>query len=53
MDLIYWQVRSFIRRGGDRVKEVDGGYFSQSCEYHFIRVRENVVQYPSNFISII
>ena len=26
MDLLYWSVRSFSRKGGDGVKGLDGGY---------------------------
>ena len=48
MNLIYWSVR---QRGEDWVEEVDGG--NSSCEYYFIRVSENLVQYPSNDISIL
>ena len=45
MDLIYLSVRLFSRRGGDELMEV---------EYHFIRFRvnENLLQHPSNNISI-
>ena len=48
MDIIYWSVRSSNRRG-NKVKGVDGGIFIlASCEYHFIRVHENLGQDPSN-----
>ena len=52
MDLIYWSVRSSSRIRGDRVKDV-GIVILASCEYHFIRVYENLVQHPSNNISIV
>ena len=53
MDLLYWSVRSSSWRGGDGVKGVDGGIvILVSCEHHFIRVHENLVQHPSNNISI-
>ena len=51
MDLIYWPVRSSSRRGKDGVKGVDR-YFSQK-RHQFIRIVENLVQHPSNNISII
>ncbi len=47
-----FSVHSSSRRGGDEIKMVDGGIvILASCEYHFIRVHENLVQHPSNFIS--
>ncbi len=45
MDLLYWSVRS--SKGFDV-----GIVFLASCEYHFIRVHENMIQHPSNNISI-
>ena len=51
MDLINWSVRSSSRRGGDGVK--GGVVILASCEYYFIRVHENLLQHPSNYISII
>ena len=37
----------------DRVKGVDGWYrYLVSCEYYLNRVYENMVQHPSNDISI-
>ena len=55
MDLIYWSVHSYSRRGGENVEVVDRGYqyFLASCEYYFVRVHENLVQHPSNNISIV
>ena len=49
MDLIYCLVRLSSRRGRDGVKGED---YLASCEYHFIRVYENLVQHLSNNISI-
>ena len=46
IELIYWTVRSSSRKGWDGIKGVDGGY-------HFIRVHENLVQHPTNNISIV
>ena len=47
-------VRSYNRWAGDRVKRWIGGIvILASCEYDFIRVNENHVQYPSNNISIV
>ena len=47
MDLIYWSYRSY-----GWVKVVEGGLrYLASCEHHFLRVHENLVQYPSNNIS--
>ena len=47
----YWSVRSSSRRG------IGGGgkaiVILASCEYYFIRVHENLVQHPSNDISIL
>ena len=43
MDLIYWLVRAYSRDG---VKGVDNGIFIlANCEYYFIRVHKNPVQY--------
>ena len=54
MNFIYWLVRSYNRWRGDRVKRWIGGIvILASCEYDFIRVDENHVQYPSNNISIV
>ena len=42
------------KRRGDRVKWMDRGYrYFSNCENHFIRIHENLVQHPSNSISII
>ena len=47
-----WSVRSSSRMEKDEMKENDGGIgFLESCMYYFIRVRENLVQHPSNKIS--
>ena len=49
MDLIYWSVRLPSRRVGDEVNGVDGRIvILVSCEFHFIKVHENLVQHPSN-----
>ena len=54
-DLIYWSVRSSSKRRGNVVK----GDWMRSIdnlarrEYYFIRVHANLVQHPSNNISII
>ena len=47
------QCSSFIchQVGGQGVKRVEWGL--ASCEYHFIRVQENLVQHPNNNISIV
>ena len=43
MDLNYWTVLSSIRRIGDGVKMLNGGYlFLASLEYRFIKVHENL-----------
>ena len=52
MDLMYWSVLLSSRSGGDGVK----GYMLAivilaSCEFHSIRVNENLVQHPSNGIN--
>ena len=53
MVLNYWSVRSSISRGGDGVKGLDGGIvILASCEFHFISEHENLLQHPSNNISI-
>ena len=54
MVLSYRSVRSSSwRRGGNGLKEVDGGIIIlASCANHIIRVNENLVQHPSNNISI-
>ena len=49
MDLIYWSVRSSSRMRGD----VWGFRYLASFEHQFIRLNENLVQYPSNNISIL
>ena len=53
MDLTYWSVCLFSRRGGNGVKKVDLGYryYSQKRAL-LIRVYENLVQHPSNDITI-
>ena len=44
MYLIYWSVRSFIRRGGICLKGSDEDIvILGSCMYYFIRVHENLV----------
>ena len=53
MDLIYWSVRLCSRRGGEGKRGWMGGnVMLASQEYHIIRVYENLVQHPSNHISI-
>ena len=53
MDLIYWSVGSSSRKGGDRLKGVNGVFVSlASYEHYFIGVDKNVEQHPSNYISI-
>ena len=53
MELIHWSVRLTSRRGEDGVKGMDGCIvILASCKYHFIRLHENMVQHPSNNISI-
>ena len=52
MDLNYWSVRSSSNRRGVGIKGVDWGYILASWEYYFIRVHENLVHHPSNYISI-
>ena len=51
---VYWSVRSSISDWMGWGKR--GGYWGivilSSCEYHFIRVHENLVQHPSNNMSI-
>ena len=50
MELINLSARSYNRRRGDRV---EGAIVSlASCEYHFIKVHENLVQHLGNNISI-
>ena len=49
MDLIYGQ---FVRGKGIGYSGGWGYLYLASCEHHFIRVHENLVQYPSNDISI-
>ena len=50
MDLIFWSVSSSSRRRDKRVK---GGIAILARYVHnFTRVHENLVQYPSNNISI-
>ena len=39
--------------GEDEIKGVDGGIvISAGCKHQFIRVHENLVQHPSNNLSI-
>ena len=53
MDIIYWSVQSSSRSRGDWVNGLIWGIvILASCEYHFIRAHANLVQYPSNYISI-
>ena len=54
MELVYWSVHSSRRRGGNEVREVDGVIvFLANCKNNFITVHENLVQHPSNYISIV
>ena len=56
LDLIYWPVRSYCWRGGKRIKGMKGGGgigIIASCERHFIRGHENLVQHPSNHIQVL
>ena len=46
MDLIYWSFRSSSRRGWGWAIVI-----LASCEDNFIRIHENLVQYPSDNIS--
>ena len=54
MDHIKCPVRSFSGRAGDWVKGVDGRYryFSQLGLSLYHRVHDNLVQKPSNYVSI-
>ena len=53
VDILHGEIFSVSIREGDWVNGLDGGYrYLASCEHHFVRVRENVVQHPSNDISI-
>ena len=53
MDLISWPVRSFSSLGDDGKMWVDKGFvILATCEHHFIRAHENLVQHPRNNISI-
>ena len=48
INIIYWSVCSYSRRGGD-------GPLSEgiaSRKYYFIRVHENLVQHHSNYLMI-
>ena len=53
MDLIYWSV--FHQVGGEGMgKGNEGGFvILASCKHHFFRVHENLVQHPSNNISLV
>ena len=53
-NLLAWSVcSSSSRKEGDWVKGVEGGIiFLASCEHHFVRLHENLLQHPSNNISI-
>ena len=52
MNLIYWSVRSSIRRGGYVVKGwIKDIVILYSCEYHFIVVHANLVKHLNNTIS--
>ena len=55
MDLIYWSIRSFSRRGWDGIKGVEEGVvvILNNYKLRFIRVHDNFVQNPSNNNSII
>ena len=45
--LIYWSILSSNRKGGDGVRGWIGGFVKlASCKEHFIRIDENMVQYP-------
>ena len=50
MDIFYWSVRSFSRRGGNGIGNVVS---LDSCRFHVNRIHENLVQHPSNIISIL
>ena len=51
MNIIYQLDRSSSKWGGNRVMQEDGGIIIlASCQHHFIRVHENLVQHPSNNI---
>ena len=55
MNLIYWPVRSSRRKRADRVNaplRVEGGVSLFYSAINIIRVHGNLVQPPSNFISI-
>ena len=54
MDLIYWSICSFCTRAGAGVKGWFGGIvIVASYGHHFFRVSENLVQHPSNNVSIV
>ena len=48
------KVKRCIKKKWMKRNEVEGGIFILArCEFHFIRVHENLVQHPSNYISIV
>ena len=54
MELVYWSVCSFSRRGGDLVKGMDGGMLILArCKIHFVSEHENFGKDTSNNISIL
>ena len=53
MDLIYFLARSSSRRGGDGLSLIGDIVILASCKYHLINIHENLVQHPSNNISIL
>ena len=52
MDFIHWSVRLCSRKRDNEVKGVEGGgiVILASYECHSIRVHENLVQHPINYI---
>ena len=53
LNLIIWSLLSSSRRTGDGVKRLDVVIvILASWKDHFIRVGENMVQHPSNYLSI-
>ena len=56
--LLIWTsfIGQFVRQvggKGDRVKDEMGCIVIASCQYHFIRMHENLVQHPSNNFVLI
>ena len=52
LGLMYWSVRSSSKKGGKGEGNEGDIFILASCEHHFIRVHEKLVQHPSNNISI-